>query len=59
MIGSPFAMPFGVEAGEVVVFDGETDLDWFAADFAVFHVGWRPTEKSRGIDISCPKNMDR
>jgi hypothetical protein len=39
MIGSPLAKPFGVEAGEVVVFDDETDLGWFAADFAVFHVG--------------------
>jgi hypothetical protein len=29
----------GAEAGEVVILHGETDLDWFAADFAVFDVG--------------------
>ena len=29
----------GVEGAQVVVFHGEADLDWFAADFAVFDVG--------------------
>jgi hypothetical protein len=39
VIEPPLAKRFGVEAGDLVIFDSEADLDWFAADFAVFHVG--------------------
>ena len=29
---------FGVEAGERIIFDAVTDLDWLAANFAVFDI---------------------
>jgi hypothetical protein len=38
MIESPLTKCFGVEGGEFVAFDGKTDLDWLAANFAVFYV---------------------
>ena len=37
--GEVLVQGVGGEAGEFVVFHGEGDLDGFAADFAVFHVG--------------------
>jgi len=39
MIESPLAKRSGVETGDLVIFNSETDLDWFAANFAIFHVG--------------------
>jgi hypothetical protein len=39
MVGSPLGKCFGVKTGDIIIFYSETDLDWFAADFAVFDVG--------------------